>query len=92
MRTLLPRLTALLLPPLAMVQAADLRIAGVFTDHAVLQRDQPAQIWGWADPGEKVTVNFATQTKSATDDSSGKWMVKLAPMPASTEGRGEPPS
>lgn len=87
MRTLLPRLTALLLPPLAMVQAADLRIAGVFTDHAVLQRDQAAQIWGWGDPNERVTVTFATQTKPATANANGKWMVKLDSMPASAEGR-----
>ena len=87
MRTLLPRLAALLLPALAMLQAAELRIAGVFTDHAVLQRDRPVQIWGWADPNEKVTVNFAAQSKSATADASGRWMVKLDPMPASAEGR-----
>ncbi len=87
MRTILPNLAVLLIAPLLELQAAELRISGVFTDHAVLQRDQPAQIWGWGDPNERVTVTFATQTKPATADANGKWMVKLDPMPASAEGR-----
>ena len=32
----------------------------------VLQRDKPAAVWGWAAPGEKVTVSFAGQTADAT--------------------------
>ena len=36
-----------------------------------------APIWGWAEPGEKVTVQFAGQTKSATAGDDGKWMVRL---------------
>ena len=45
------------------------------------------QVWGWADPGEVVTVAFAGQSVAATADGSGKWMVQLAAMPASGEGR-----
>ena len=77
----------MLLWPLSALSAADLKIAGVFSDHAVLQRDLPARIWGWADPNEKVTVNFAAQSKSATADARGRWMVTLDPLPASAEGR-----
>ena len=43
--------------------AADVRLSGVFADHVVLQRNQPVPIWGWAEPGEGVTVEFAGQAK-----------------------------
>ena len=59
----------------------------LFADRMVLQRDVPAPVWGWADPGEKVTVEFAGQSKTATAEPSGRWLVKLDPMPASAEPR-----
>jgi len=49
-------LLSLLLSPSLALHAADLKLAGVFTDHAVLQRDAAAPVWGRADPGEKLTV------------------------------------
>jgi hypothetical protein len=39
-------------------------------------------VWGWAEPGSKVTVAFSGQPKTATADQLGKWMVKLDPMKA----------
>jgi len=33
---------------------ADVRLAILFQDHAVLQRDRPLPMWGWADPGERM--------------------------------------
>ncbi|MGV3482863.1 MAG: sialate O-acetylesterase [Planctomycetaceae bacterium] len=57
--------------------AADLRFATVFSDHMVLQRGKPVPVWGWADPGEKVTVEFASQRHTATADDHGKWQVAL---------------
>jgi sialate O-acetylesterase len=67
--------------------AADFRLASVLSDHMVLQRDKPAAIWGWADPGESVTVSFAGQSKSATAGTEGKWMLKLDALTASAEPR-----
>ncbi len=80
-------LTGLLISAISELSAANLNLAGTFTDHAVLQRDAFAPVWGWADPNEQVTVAFAGQSKSATADAAGKWMVKLDPMPASAVGR-----
>ena len=80
-------LATLLLCPISALSAADLSFAGIFTDHAVLQRDVASHVWGWGDPNEKVTVAFAGQSKSVTADASGKWLVKLDPMSASAEGR-----
>lgn len=59
----------------------------LFSDHAVLQRDRPATIWGWAEPGTKVTVRFAGQTKQASAGPDGKWACALDPLVASAEGR-----
>jgi sialate O-acetylesterase len=67
--------------------AADLRLASVLSDHMVLQRDKPIAIWGWADPGEAVTVSFAGQSRSATADGTGKWSMKLDALNASTVPR-----
>lgn len=80
-------LTVLLLASPAALPAAELKPAALFSDHMVLQREKPVPVWGWADPGEKVTVEFAGQTKSAVADAAGKWQVKLDPMPASAAPR-----
>ncbi len=78
---------ACLLASLAALAAADLKLAAVFTDHLVLQRDKAVPVWGWADPGETITVEFAGQAKTATADAAGKWLVKLDPLAASAESR-----
>ena len=62
--------------------AADVKLANLFVDHAVLQRDTPAPVWGTAEPNEQVTVTVAGQTAQATADASGKWMAKLPALPA----------
>jgi sialate O-acetylesterase len=87
MKATLSLLATLLLAPLAALHAADLKLAGVFTDHTVLQREQPLPVWGWATPDDQVTVTFAGQSKSAKADAGGKWLVRLDPLPASAEGR-----
>jgi sialate O-acetylesterase len=63
---------------------ADIKLHRVFTDHMVLQRDMNVNVWGWADPGEKVSVQFGGQNLSAIGDDKGKWSVKLTPMEANT--------
>jgi len=50
---------------------ADVTVAEVFAEHMVLQRDKPAPVWGWAEPGQKVTVGFAGQRKSAVAGEDG---------------------
>ena len=61
---------------------AQLKVARVFGSHAVLQRQKPVPVWGWAGKGEKVTVAFNGQTVSGKADNTGKWTVLLAQMPA----------
>jgi hypothetical protein len=71
----------------ASLARAELRVATIFSDHMVLQRDRPAPIWGWTAPGEAVTVTFAGQTRRATADAQGRWRVTLDPLPANSTGR-----
>lgn len=54
----------------------------LFTNNTVLQRDVRAPIWGWASPGDKVTVEVAGLKASATADATGKWMVHIGPLQA----------
>lgn len=62
--------------------SAAVKMPKIFGDNMVLQRGIPAPVWGWADNGEKVTVSFAGQEKTATAGEDGKWMVKLDPLNA----------
>lgn len=72
----------------AAADAADsLRLARVFGDHMVLQRDKPVPVWGLAAAGETVSVVFAGQTKTATADAAGRWRAVLDAMPESAEPR-----
>jgi len=59
---------------------AAITLPRVISNHMVLQQGVAVPIWGTADPNEAVTVTFRDQTKSATADAQGKWMVKLDPL------------
>ncbi|TDE15713.1 sialate O-acetylesterase [Dyadobacter psychrotolerans] len=61
---------------------AQLRLARLFSDHVVLQRQKPIPVWGWAKAGEKVTVSLAGQTQSVKTANDGKWTVKFTPLEA----------
>lgn len=80
-------MTLLILCLSASLARAELRVAKIFSDHMVLQRDRPAPIWGSSAPGEAVTVTFAGQTRRATADAQGRWRVTLDPLPANATGR-----
>ncbi len=72
----------LLVAGLGWSAAADVTLPAIFSDHMVLQRDVAVPVWGWADPGERVTVALAGQTETATSDADGRWSVKLTPLAA----------
>ncbi len=61
---------------------ADVKMPAIFGSHMVLQRDQKDRIWGWAEPGEEVTVAINDQNKSTKAGADGSWQVVLDPMPA----------
>lgn len=61
---------------------AQVALAPPFTDHAVIQRDQPILIRGTAAPGEKLTVRLAGKSAVATADGDGNWQAELAALRA----------
>lgn len=54
----------------------------LFADHAVVQRDRPLPLWGWAGPGAVVRVVLGSASASAVADGDGRWQVLLPPLPA----------
>jgi sialate O-acetylesterase len=68
-------------------------LPAIFGDHMVLQAEKPIHVWGKADPGETVTVEFAPSTgsgqagqkKSTVADGSKHWKVTFDPVPASSK-------
>ncbi len=64
---------------------ADVKLSGIFGDHMVLQQGQKIPVWGWADAGEEVTVNFGTQTVQTKAGVDGKWRVDLAKVEANSQ-------
>lgn len=69
-------LVALFIAVSALVARAEVRLHNLFTDHMVLQQGMTVPIWGWAEDGEKITVEFAGQ-KVTTTAKNGRWMAKL---------------
>ena len=59
-------------------------VANVFQSNMVLQRDKPLNIWGWADPGEEVTVSFAGQQSRAKAAADRSWQATLTPISATS--------
>ncbi len=61
------------------------RMAGIFSNGMVLQRDKDLPVWGWAEPGEAITVTLGQETVAATAGADGTWRVVLKPRPATAE-------
>ena len=74
------------------MREARCRLPRLISDGMVLQRGDSVRIWGWAAPGEKVTVNFIDHNYQATADASGEWAVWLSGLkpggPLQHEDRG----
>ena len=82
-----PILALILLLPLSSHALArqELSLGTPFADSAILQREMKVPVWGWSEPGTKVTVEFAGQKAEGTAGKDGKWMLELAPLKASAE-------
>lgn len=59
-----------------------LALAALFQDHAVLQRDQPLPIWGWAAPRTRLRVTLASRAGVTLSNAQGDFLVRLPPLPA----------
>ena len=52
-------------------------LSHLFSDHAVLQQQTQAPVWGWGDPGKKVEVVWDGQTYRTTVQADGSWRVSI---------------
>lgn len=66
---------------------AEVKLASIFGDSMVLQQELLVPVWGWADAGETVKVEFAGQTKVVAAGDDGTWQITLEPLKASAEGQ-----
>jgi len=59
---------------------ARVSVPGIFADHMVIQQSCEVTVWGWADPGEKISVkgSWAPSEKvSAVTAADGTWRLKI---------------
>jgi sialate O-acetylesterase len=85
-RSLTAMLVMALFTSLIPAQAEQLRLHAIFDSDMVLQRGKPIVIWGWAKPGDSVSVQLGTDkagAKAAAD--KGRWEVTLPAREASAE-------
>ncbi len=61
---------------------AEVRLPKLFSDNMVLQRDQVVNIWGWANPDEKIKLSFRGNQYKIKADNSGDWSIQIPPVPA----------
>ena len=61
---------------------ADVKLPQLVSNGMVLQRDTKLKIWGWASPGEKVSIAFNGKKGNATTGTDGKWLIELPAMKA----------
>src|SRR5690349_2223936 len=57
--------------------SAEVQLPKILSSHMVLQRDRPMHFWGWADPGESVTVSLDGANAGTKADKLGKWSLYL---------------
>jgi sialate O-acetylesterase len=56
---------------------ADVTVPRIFSSNMVLQQGIEIPVWGWASPGERVTVTLGKSTINVRTGRDGKWMIKL---------------
>lgn len=64
---------------------AKVRLPHLIGDGMVIQQNTEVRLWGWDEPGKKVSVrtSWSDEVKSVETDKDGKWMVKVASPAAS---------
>jgi sialate O-acetylesterase len=72
----------LLMGLLPVLSSAQVRLPALVRDSMVLQRDVPLNVWGWASPGEAISIRFMGKRFKTTTTHDGRWAVKLPPLKA----------
>ncbi len=61
---------------------AKVKLPRLVSNGMILQRDIPVQIWGWANPSEKVKIEFHGESYKTKADTKGNWSIELPAIPA----------
>jgi sialate O-acetylesterase len=56
------------------------KLPKLISDGMVLQRDKKLNVWGWASPGEKISIGFNGKNYHAVTTADGKWVAVLPAM------------
>jgi sialate O-acetylesterase len=75
-------LVLLLTTMIASSVPAQVRLPRLISDNMVLQRDTKVNIWGWAAPGERVSITFMNREYHTTTSTDGKWRIALPTLKA----------
>lgn len=62
------------------IARADVTMPAIFGNHMVLQQGAKLPVWGWADPGEAVTVTIGENSLSTQAGADGSWRVQFPPQ------------
>ena len=77
-------ITAIIILSMSSLLLADVKLPAIIGSNMVLQQDTDVTIWGWAAPGEKITVNpdWRWGKSSTVADEQGRWQVTLKTLRA----------
>src|SRR5688572_27656051 len=66
----------------ALITTATITLPPFFSDHMIIQRNKPVRVWGWAAPGERITIKIAYASTKVRAGKNGKFEGLLPAMPA----------
>ncbi|MCF3111834.1 sialate O-acetylesterase [Niabella sp. CC-SYL272] len=63
---------------------AAVKLPAVIADHMVLQQKTTAALWGWANPGERITIqcSWNRQPVTVTAGADGRWLTRVKTIAA----------
>ncbi|MCX7876756.1 MAG: sialate O-acetylesterase [Melioribacteraceae bacterium] len=56
---------------------AEVKLPKLISNGMILQRDTKVKLWGWANPNEKIKINFINKNYSTIADKDGNWFLIL---------------
>jgi sialate O-acetylesterase len=59
-----------------------IRLPRLISDGMILQRESAVTVWGWASPGEKITLDFNKRQYNNVTDKQGLWKFTIQPVAA----------
>ena len=62
------------------IALADIRLPALFCDNMILQCEMKVPVWGWADPGERITAELGGHIANTNTGEDGKWKLYLGPL------------